>query len=143
MPPPESQRTFGKNLKAARLAAGMSQDDLAKASGRSRSLVYEAEEGKRNLLFSTAEDLARALSVTVLDLLQLTPLPSQPEDTDAHVSRTAPVKGDTLAIELPTSMALDAAMAVAAKLNQSVTLIDPESREIRGTVPKPRIRPQD
>lgn len=142
-PPPESQRTFGKNLKAARTAAGMSQDDLAKASGRSRSLVYETEEGKRNLLFSTAESLARALGITVLDLLQLTPLPSQPEEPDAHCAGTVPVKSDTIAIELPTSLALDAAIAVATKLNKSVTMIDPVSREIKGTVPKPRTRPQD
>ena len=136
----ESQVLFGRNLRAARTFAGLSQEDLAAASGRSRSLIYATEAGTRNLLFATADALAKALGLTIAQLLQPDMVRQPMLLPDAEPVSPLPPLPEKLAIELSLEDALKAAMAVAIAINQQIVLIDPVTREIRGSVPKPTSR---
>lgn len=57
-------RRFGIGLRLAREAAGMTQADLARASGISAEYIARTEAGKTAPLLLTAWDLADALDVS-------------------------------------------------------------------------------
>ncbi len=62
------------NLQAIRKQRGLSQNDLVKLSGVSRSLVCKYESGEKNINRACAETvykLASALDSTVEELLEL------------------------------------------------------------------------
>jgi transcriptional regulator with XRE-family HTH domain len=56
-------QTFGENLREARRAAGLSQEELAKRAGIDRPTISVYEHGKREPNMSTLVKLARALGV--------------------------------------------------------------------------------
>jgi transcriptional regulator with XRE-family HTH domain len=56
-------QTFGENLREARRAAGLSQEELAKRAGIDRPTISGYEHGKREPNMSTLVKLARALGV--------------------------------------------------------------------------------
>ena len=61
----------GRNVRRLREARGMSGNALAKAAGLSQAQVWELEAGrKRNPSVHVAQALARALGVTVDELLR-------------------------------------------------------------------------
>ena len=60
---------FGKNLKRARKAARLSQDDLGRLSGLSGKFVGECERGEKSISLDSLHMLARALRVSVADLI--------------------------------------------------------------------------
>lgn len=62
-------RTFARNLKRLRLAAGLSQEELALRAGLHRTYVGSAERGERNVSLRAIEQLADALGVAPADLL--------------------------------------------------------------------------
>jgi transcriptional regulator with XRE-family HTH domain len=62
-------RTFARNLKRLRLAAGLSQEDLALRAGLHRTYVGSAERGERNVSLKAIERLAAALDVAPAELL--------------------------------------------------------------------------
>ena len=55
---------FGKNLRAARKAAGMSQELLALEAGVKRAYISEVEAGKRNLSLDIVEKLDVIIAVS-------------------------------------------------------------------------------
>ena len=63
-PPP-----IGKNIMTQRKQKGMSLDELAKRSGVSKSMLSQIEQDKANPTVITAWKIARALDVTVQDLM--------------------------------------------------------------------------
>jgi transcriptional regulator with XRE-family HTH domain len=64
------RQTFGANLRAARLAAGLSQAELCeRLGGVSRTVVYRLEIDEREPRLSTILRLAEALDVEPSDLL--------------------------------------------------------------------------
>jgi len=58
------------NLKAARLAAGLSQEALAQRSEVSRRMLVGLETGQANVSFATLDRLARVLGVTFAELVR-------------------------------------------------------------------------
>lgn len=54
---------ISKRLKSARLAAGMSQADLAKAAGLSQPFITQVERGIKQPSVDTVRDLARVLGI--------------------------------------------------------------------------------
>lgn len=62
---------LGSNLKAVRLAAGLTQAELAQMAGVSRKTVNTVENGVFIPSTLLALTLARALGVTVEDLFHL------------------------------------------------------------------------
>jgi transcriptional regulator with XRE-family HTH domain len=139
----DSLRVFGENLKIARTAAGLSQDALAQISGRSRSMIYEVEAGARNLSLETAEDLAKALNLPLHTLLQPGGVAVPDAEQTALSTGILPIRPGSLAIELPAAAALESAMHLAKHSGRTIIVIDPESRQIRGTFPKPPSDKQD
>ena len=132
----ELQRVFGVNLKAAREQLHMTQEALALASGSARSYVSLVEQGKQNLMFATAAALARAVGATMIELLS--PLGQTPESAlSVPSSGVMPPQPGTLAIELPAGQAFEVALIAARHVGKSLPLIEPETREIKGVVPKP------
>lgn len=67
------QVTVGKNLRAARLAAGLTLRQVAELSGILFQYVSKIENGEKNLTLSTIDNLARILRVDVSDLLRKNP----------------------------------------------------------------------
>ena len=65
---PRLQR-FGANVRAARLARGWTQEDLAHKTGLASVQVSRIERGKREVRLSTLVRLVRALDISPAELL--------------------------------------------------------------------------
>lgn len=61
---------FARNLRKARAAKGLSQEDLAELAGLHRTYVGSVERGERNVSIDNIERLAAALGSTASDLLK-------------------------------------------------------------------------
>lgn len=60
---------FAQNLRAARVMAAISQEELAERSGLHRTYVGSVERGERNISIDNMELLAMALGRPLTDLL--------------------------------------------------------------------------
>lgn len=67
----ELRATFGANFKAARLAAGVSQEAVADSAGLGRAHISRIEAGSINITLETASKLAVAVGADARDLLGL------------------------------------------------------------------------
>jgi len=63
------RRAFGGNLRRIRLAAGLSQEELAHLSGLDRTYVGSVERGERNISLDNIWLLADTLSVQPAELI--------------------------------------------------------------------------
>lgn len=63
-------RTLGMNVRRYRKERGLSQEELAETVELAVTYVGQIERGVRNPTLKVVEDLARALGVKPLDLLQ-------------------------------------------------------------------------
>jgi putative transcriptional regulator len=63
---------FGRNLRAAREKAGLTQGELGQASGIDDMSISRYERGKNAPSLESAKVLARALNCTVDDLIRST-----------------------------------------------------------------------
>ena len=61
--------TFGANLKAARLKSGLTQAQLAEATGLLQQYISLVESGRQNVTLTTAQVLATAVNRDVRALL--------------------------------------------------------------------------
>jgi len=61
--------TFGANLKAARLKTGLTQAQLAEATGLLQQYISLVESGRQNVTLTTAQVLATAVNQDVTVLL--------------------------------------------------------------------------
>ena len=64
--------TFGRNVRAFRLAAGLSQEALAERIGVDRAHVSSMERGQQNVTLLTLWHTAQALGVSSAQLLDET-----------------------------------------------------------------------
>lgn len=60
---------FGERIRELRHAAGLSQEDLAEASGLHRTYISSLERGQRNVGLDNIHVLAEALGVSASNLL--------------------------------------------------------------------------
>lgn len=65
----EAQK-LAANLKRLRLAAGLTQVDVAEKTGMERVAIYRLESAKSNPTLSTLSKLAKVLGVTIDDLVK-------------------------------------------------------------------------
>ena len=70
---PSSKLAMGlaKNIKVLRSQLKLSQEDLAERCGLHRTYVGSVERAERNVTLSSLEALAKALNVSVTDLLKI------------------------------------------------------------------------
>ena len=61
---------LGKNLKRIRTEKGITQGDIVRKLGVSRSFISNIENGKTNPTLSTISNIAKALSVSTDELLK-------------------------------------------------------------------------
>ena len=66
----DMRRLVGRNLARIRNAKGLTQEALAERSGFSQQYLSGLERGRRNPTIVTLYELAQALGVDHLDLLQ-------------------------------------------------------------------------
>lgn len=64
------QRTIGQNLRAYRLARGLSQEAFADVLGVHRTYMGSVERGERNLTLRSVERIAARIDEEPLKLLQ-------------------------------------------------------------------------
>lgn len=69
----DMRRVVGENLRQARLAAGLTQEQLAERSGFSQQYLSGLEQGKRNPTIVSIYELALALGVSHLTLVHAPP----------------------------------------------------------------------
>lgn len=61
---------FGKNMKRIRISKGLTQGDIFRSLGVSRGFISNIESGKTNPTLSTITKLAKALGVSVGELMK-------------------------------------------------------------------------
>ena len=66
----DMRRLVGRNLARIRRAQGLTQEQLQERSGFSQQYLSGLERGRRNPTVVTLYELAQALGVSYLDLLQ-------------------------------------------------------------------------
>jgi transcriptional regulator with XRE-family HTH domain len=59
----DRRKEFGARLRALRLEAGISQEELASRSGLHRTYVSSVERGQRNIALANIHSLADALGI--------------------------------------------------------------------------------
>lgn len=69
---------FGANVRAYRLAAGLSQEAVAVRMGVDRAYVSAIERGRQNATLLTIREVAQALGVRPADLIVDPALKSKP-----------------------------------------------------------------
>ena len=62
---------FGKNVMEKRLSLKFSQETLANMADIDRTYLPDIEKGRRNVSLKVAEKIAKALNVSLKDLLYL------------------------------------------------------------------------
>ena len=72
------QQDFGDNFKRIRKAKGMTQDIVAEMASLSPPYISDVERGRANPTLGTAEKLAAALQVDVLELFNFGHNPVKP-----------------------------------------------------------------
>jgi transcriptional regulator with XRE-family HTH domain len=66
----DMRRLVGRNAKKIRLAKGLTQEEFAERSGFSQQYISDLERGRRNPTVVSLYELAQALGVTHMDLVQ-------------------------------------------------------------------------
>ena len=66
--PKDIKKRFGRRLRALRESRGLSQEDLAVASGIHRTYISSVERGQRNIALENLSRLAHALDTDLADL---------------------------------------------------------------------------
>jgi transcriptional regulator with XRE-family HTH domain len=66
----DMRKLVGRNAKKFRLAKGLTQEEFAERSGFSQQYISDLERGRRNPTVVSLYELAQALGVTHLELLQ-------------------------------------------------------------------------
>ena len=67
---PSARTIFAENLRKARLAKGLSQEDFAELANLHRTYVGSVERAERNVSIDNMERLAAAVGVPLPKLLQ-------------------------------------------------------------------------
>lgn len=80
---------FAAQLRAERAAAGMSQDDLAKASGIGKHTILRIENGQRVMDTAQLGDICRALGITIATFAMRAEERLQSERDDRGSGRSA------------------------------------------------------
>ena len=65
-----ARRIFAENLRKARLAKKLSQEDLAEVSGLHRTYVGSVERAERNVSIDNMERLSAAVGISMPELLK-------------------------------------------------------------------------
>jgi transcriptional regulator with XRE-family HTH domain len=68
-PTSETREQLARNLRLIRAQKGISQEELADLAGLHRTYVGSVERGERNISIDNIEKLAKALGVSVADLI--------------------------------------------------------------------------
>lgn len=63
------KKSFGKKLKKIRLEQGLSQEALALSAELDRTYIPSIEKGERNVSITVLEKLAKALGISISELL--------------------------------------------------------------------------
>lgn len=66
----DMRRLVGENVRRLRLAQGLTQEQLSERSGFTQHYISGLEHGRRNPTIVTIYELAQALGVAYLDLLE-------------------------------------------------------------------------
>jgi transcriptional regulator with XRE-family HTH domain len=66
----DMRRLVGRNTKKVRLGKRLTQEELAERSGFSQQYISDLERGRRNPTVVSLYELAQALGVNYLELLQ-------------------------------------------------------------------------
>lgn len=74
LPPDDLQAIFGQNVRIARLKLGLTQQQVAEATGMAFSYVGKIESGEKNVTLETMKKLAAVLDLDLGRLFRQAPL---------------------------------------------------------------------
>jgi transcriptional regulator with XRE-family HTH domain len=83
---PSPQQSFGARVRELRMAAGMTQEDLAERCGLFRTYMSRIETGRANPTLTMIDALAASLGVPITTLFERDP-PGPPVPRPARASR--------------------------------------------------------
>lgn len=63
-------KRFGSKVRDLRIAQGMSQETLAQKSGLHRTYIGGIERGERNISLINIEKIAKALELSLVDIVE-------------------------------------------------------------------------
>lgn len=69
---------FGAKIRLARVQAGLSQEELGRRVGLTRSSISNVEKGRQHSLAHMVIEFATALGIAPIDLLPNRPAPADP-----------------------------------------------------------------
>lgn len=78
LPPDDLQAIFGQNVRTARLKLGMTQQQVADATGMALSYVGKVENGEKNVTLDTMKKLAAVLDLDLGQLFRQAPVQEEP-----------------------------------------------------------------
>lgn len=67
---PEARRVFARNFKRARLAAGLTQNDIHMSFGFAQSFISDLERCRTTINLDNMADLSRAVGIPLWELLK-------------------------------------------------------------------------
>ena len=82
LPPDDLQAIFGQNVRIARLKLGMTQQQVADATGMAFSYVGKVENGGKNVTLDTVKKLAAVLDLDLGQLFRQAPSQEEPSSKD-------------------------------------------------------------
>lgn len=136
-----ASEVLARNVQQARLARGLTQEELGSLSGLARARINLIETGRANInpTVKTLVALAHGFSIPSLEAYRLL----SPEGLDNRTLQRPPNLGEKmpptlgfLSIELPAGEAFEAARAWSAHSGRPIPLIDPSTREVAGIAGK-------
>ena len=83
-----ARQLFSQNVRKARLAKGLSQEDLAELASLHRNYIGGVERGERNISIDNMEKLAKALGSTIAKLV-----PGSPSGAESSKGASSGTKG--------------------------------------------------
>ncbi len=80
----DPKKVFGQNVRRLRKRRGFSQEELAERAGLHRTYIGSVERGERNISLENIVALARALGVSLAELVEgvVSPLDMEGQSSD-------------------------------------------------------------
>ena len=121
--------TVGENIKAARIAAGLTQEELAKKVNTTKSAISRYEQGKREPSLATLTKIAVSLETRFEDIVGLETFETGAEFDREWKRRASNLSGDGVVVVHKSGGEVQIIDHRKERLNQNYDNLDEESQK--------------